>query len=241
MAAVKGRGRATLTGLATILVLLVAAAPSSAQEAVAVTVTSDETIDHLWSGDPATIRGLATLGDGTPAAGRSLIVESRPYPYTAPFAEEARITASATGTFSYAKRPLRNLQLRIRGEAGQTSQITNLRVFHLALSGKIKALQDGRQKASEVSAVPAGYGLAKAYLYFCKPKAKSCTFTKSATKRVTGQRMTVNANFTPPEKYADKNWRVIFRYVPKAGWGDSSASERRKPKRTISNLDQTGS
>jgi hypothetical protein len=234
-----------VTAPALVLVLAASAvaqapAPPPAPEQLAVTVSNDLTLDHLWSGQPVVVRGLATLPDGAPAVGRTLIIESRPYPYTAPFTEEARIVVAAGGTFSYTKRPQRNLQLRVRGEAGQPSQITNLRVFHLALSGRIKALGGGRQQASEVSAIPVGYKLARAYLYFCRPKAKRCQYMSTGKARISGQRMTAKATFRPVARYADKNWRVIFRYVPRAGWGDSTASERRKPRRTIANLDQTG-
>jgi hypothetical protein len=212
---------------------LLAPAAASAQEALFVSITSRDT-DYLWTGDPATVTGHAALADGQAAQGRVLTVESRPYPYTGPFTVTTQILSDNAGNFTYPLRPTKNVQVRIRGDAGQTSPIATFRVFALAQEGKLKSLKHGRYRASETSAVPEGFKIAKAYLYFCKHKAKRCTFAKTGKAKVSGQRMTASAIFKPPAKYAATKYTVFFRYVPKAGWGDSNSSERKKPKKTLS-------
>ena len=213
-------------------------APSaSAQEPLYVAVTATQP-DHLWTGDPATISGRVTLADGQVAAGRVVTVEGRPYPYTGAFTEQAKLIVGTDGRFVYTARPVTNMQVRIRGDAGQVSQTVPLRVFHFALSGELQALRKGRQRATELSAVPPGYAISKTYLYFCRPKAKRCSYVAKGRARVSGQRMTARATFTAPRKYRGKRYKVVFRYVPRPGWGDSNAAERRKPKQSIAAGDQ---
>ena len=213
---------------------------TSAQEALIVSINSRDT-DYLWTGDPAKVNGRATLADGQAAQGRILTVESRPYPYTGPFTAIGQVLSGNDGRFTYEQRPTKNVQIRIRGDAGQASPILTFRVFALAQEGALKSLKKGKYRASETSLVPEGFMIAKAYLYFCKPKARKCTYESKGKTRISGQRMTASATFKPPRKYAAKKYTVIFRYVPKAGWGDSNSSERKRPKKTISALDQTGS
>lgn len=211
---------------------LLAPSFASAQEAITVSINTRDT-DYSWTGDPATVTGRATLADGQAAQGRPLTVESRPYPYTGPFTPETQILAGNDGRFTYERRPTKNVQIRIRSDAGQASPILTFRVFALAQEGSLKSLKHGRYRAGETSLVPGGFKIAKAYLYFCKPKAKKCTYAAKGKAKISGQRMTTTASFKPPKKYAAKKYTVFFRYVPKAGWGDSNASERKKPKKTL--------
>jgi hypothetical protein len=211
---------------------LIAPAMASAQAPLIVSVTSRDT-DYSWTGDPATVTGRATYTDGNAAALQPLTVESRPYPYTGAFTPVATIPTDANGQFTYEQRPTKNVQVRIRGDSGQASPILTFRVFALSQEGGLKSLKHGRYRARETSLVPTGFKIAKAYLYFCKPKAKRCSFAKTGKAKISGQRLTASALFTPPKKYAAKKYTVFFRYVPKAGWGDSNPSERKKPKQTL--------
>ena len=228
--------------LTTLIVCLVATAllaPSvaSAQEALDVSINSRDT-DYSWGGDPAQVTGTARFSvDGSVAALKQLTVESRPYPYTGAFTPVGSIITGADGRFTYEQRPTKNVQIRIRGAAGQASDILTLRVFALAQEGDLKALKKGRYRATETSIVPAGFKIGRAYLYFCKPKAKKCTYAAKGKAKVRGQRLTASANFKPPRKYAAKKYKVFFRYVPKAGWGDSNRSELSKPKKTLAASD----
>jgi hypothetical protein len=219
-----------------IATALLAPAVAAAQEALIVSVNTRDT-DYSWTGDPATVAGRATLPDGQAAQGRILTVDSRPYPYTGPFTPIGQVLSGNDGRFTYEQRPTKNVQVRIRGDAGTPSPILTFRVFALAQEGGLKSLKKGRYRASETSLVPDGFQIAKAYLYFCKPKAKKCKYAAKGKARISGQRMTTQAKFKPPKKYAAKKYTVFFRYVPKAGWGDSNASERKKPKKTLAATD----
>ena len=222
----------------TLLIVCVAAAAllappvASAQEALIVSVNTRDT-EYSWTGDPAVVTGRATLPDGQAAQARVLTVESRPYPYTGAFVPDGVILAGADGRFTYERRPTKNIQIRIRGDAGQASPILTLRVFALAQEGDLKSLKKGRYRATETSLVPDGFEIGRAYLYFCKPKATKCTYAARGKAKVSGQRLTVSATFKPPRKYAARKYTVFFRYVPRAGWGDSNKTELRKPKKTL--------
>jgi hypothetical protein len=205
---------------------------ASAQESLTVSITSRQT-NYLWTGKAAKVVVRATLPDGQAAAGRIITVESRPYPYTGGFVADGQSVADGDGRFSYERRPTKNVQVRFRGPAGPPSEMVTLRVFGSPQQGKLKALSGGRQRAVENSLVPPGFRIAKTYLYFCKPKAKVCTFAKTGSAKIRDELMTAIATFKPPAKYAAKDYTVFFRYVPKAGWGDSNALERLRPKRTL--------
>jgi hypothetical protein len=225
--------RAGLLAACLAAALLLAPAVASAQAPLTVGIITHDT-DYSWTGDPAQVTGKATYSsDGSAAALQPLIVESRPYPYTGAFTQIGSIVTGADGRFTYQQRPTKNVQIRIRGDAGQASPILTFRVFALAQEGGLKSLKHGGYRATETSAVPDGFKIAKVYLYFCKPKAKKCTYAAKGKARISGQRMTAKAKFKPPKKYAAKKFTVFFRYVPKAGWGDSNASERKKPKKTL--------
>jgi hypothetical protein len=227
--------RVTVLFACLIAATLAVPAVASAQEAITVSITSRDT-DYLWTGTPAKVTGRATLADGQAAQGKILTVESRPYPYTGAFTPAGVVLTGNDGSFTYGEqRPTKNVQIRIRGDAGQTSPIVTLRVFANPQEGGLKSLKHGSYRASETSLVPAGFKIAKVYLYFCKPKAKRCTFAKTGKAKINGQRMTASATFKPPHKYAAKKYTVFFRYVPKAGWGDSNSSERKQPKKTLAN------
>lgn len=213
-------------------VALTAPAAAPAQESLVVSITSRQT-DYLWTGDPAKITGRATFLDGNVAALKPLTVETRQYPFKGAFTPTGQILTDMEGRFTYTDRPTKNVEVRVRGDAGQTSGAVIFRVFASAQEGDLKSLKRGRQKAIETSLVPSGFKLAKAYLYFCKPKAKRCTFAKTGKARISGQRLTATAVFRPPSEYAAKKYTVFFRYVPAAGWGDSNSAERKRPKKTL--------
>jgi hypothetical protein len=227
--------RLTLFLVCLALTALLAPFAASAQApSITVSINSRDT-DYLWTGDPATVTGRATFTDGNVADLKPLIVESRPYPYTGAFTTVATILTDPNGRFTYEQRPTKNVQIRIRSDVGQPSPILTLRVFASAQEGGLKSLKHGHYRASETSLVPDGFKMAKTYLYFCKPKAKKCTYAAKGKTKIDGQRMTATATFKPPKKYAAKKYTVFFRYVSKAGWGDSNASERKKPKKTLAN------
>lgn len=206
-------------------------APAQAPpEQISLTVVSAQT-RHIWTRAPVTIAGRATLADGQPAAGRVLTVQGRPYPYNGPFTDQAKLLVGTDGSFGYTGRPVRNMQLRIVTPAGAVSQVYAVRVFHLALDGELRSLRRARMRATEVANVPEGYRISRVYLYLCRRNAERCSYLARGTATISGQQMTARATFPTPRGV--RRYSVLFRYVPRAGWGDSTASERRRPKRTI--------
>ncbi|HWI22738.1 MAG TPA: carboxypeptidase-like regulatory domain-containing protein [Baekduia sp.] len=227
------RGMIGKRRLAAALAVLCAGLGASAASAEAFVTITAVNADHAWTSDPATIAGRVTGPDGQPLAAAALTVEARGYPYTAAFAVVGTVTTDADGRFTYSATPVKNLQVRIRDTTGAISKVVSLRVFQFSLEGKLKPLSDGRQRVTELTSVPAGYRIARAYLYFCKPKAKRCDYMARGRAHISGQQMTTRATFTPPYRYRLKHYTVVFRYVPRPGWGDSNALERRRPKLSI--------
>ena len=238
--------RAALAALA--VVLPAAALPAAAQEPppapppVSLTIADIEG-DHLWGAGPAVAEGRARFGDGQPAPGREIRIEARRDGSSEPFSVTDTFKTDSAGTFRVTFRPRRNLEVRLRPDAGEPTATFRLRVFHRALAkgSGLKRLRDGRERVTEVAAVPPGYRLARAWLYFCRARAKRCTYAARGTSRTSGERMRTVARFRVPRRHRNRSWHVIFRYVPYPGWGDGTATERRRPLRTIPNVDQSGS
>ncbi len=236
--------RAALAALAVWAVALPAAAqePPPAPPPVLLTISSVEG-DHLWGSDPAFAEGRARFADGQPAPGREVKIEARRDGTSEPFSVTGSFVTDSAGTFRVTFRPRRNLEVRLRPDSGEPTATFRLRAFHRALAkgSGLKRLRDGRERVTEVAAVPPGYRLARAWLYFCRARAKRCTYAARGTSRVNGERMRTVARFRVPRRYRNRSWHVIFRYVPQPGWGDGTATERRRPLRTIPNVDQSGS
>lgn len=216
----------------------VAPAPATAQGPVKVTLEATNQI-YRFGGEPARFRGTATLPDGSPAVGRTLIAEGRPHPYRGRFKEDFRGTVGPDGRYSFFIRPPRNRELRVRVAGGAPSRVLRALTFHRSLRASLGVPRDGVQSVREVSATPPGYRLARLYLYICPPRpANTCTYLTRGRGQPRGGRLVASARFRVPRRLRGRPWSLRFRYVPIPGFGASPAVDRRRPPARVPNTGQ---
>lgn len=230
-----------------VTVLLVAGtavvpAPAPAQEPVSppatVTLQAVNSV-YNFGGRPSKFRGTATLADGSPAAGRTLIVEGRPHPYRGRFREDFRGTVPPDGRYAFVVRPRRNRELRVRLESGATSRVLRALTFHRSLSGRLGTPRGGVESVREVSATPPGYRLARLYLYICATRrARTCSYLTRGRGQPRDGRLVASARFRVPRRLRGRPWSVRFSYVPIPGFGASPPVDRRRPPARILNTGQ---
>jgi hypothetical protein len=123
--------------------------------------------------------------DGSaPLAGQLIVLQSRRYPYTRPFAELARTTTAPDGTFSLSRSFSRNTRLRVLAPSQGTQSLQMNAYVYPAFTLAFRAVRAGVVRLTQRYTVPRGVRLDQPTIfYLARSGAKTSALRLSARTR----------------------------------------------------------
>ncbi len=203
------------------LTLLVAAPAAQAATTVALEGPSSETT----FGESTTLRGMVST-DGVPAAGQTVELEGRRYPFESAFAPLAHTTSAADGSFSFKRTVDRNWQFRVTvTAAGVTSKRVRVYVFP-ATTLTFRARSSRVIKLTQRYRVPKGVKLKQPTLFYVGKRGRKTAPRVASGKleRVRAGRYTSSAVVRLPKSWHGRfRYASCFRYTGGSGMGNPRA------------------
>ena len=203
------------------LTLLLAAPAAQAATTVALEGPASETT----FGESTTLRGMVST-DGVAAAGQTVELEGRRYPFENAFAPLAHTTSAADGSFSFKRTLDRNWQFRVTvAAAGVTSKRVHVYVFPFT-SLTFRARSSRVIKLTQRYRVPKGVRLKQPTLFYVGRRgSKSAPRVASGKlERVRAGRYTSSAVVRLPESWRGRfRYASCFRYTGGSGMGNPRA------------------
>jgi hypothetical protein len=205
--------------LATLTLLLAAPAASAA-----VTVTMTVSPVEAQFGKPTKVTGTVAE-DGVPAAGRTVQLEGKPYPFTGAAKAIGTATTAADGTFAFSEELTRNTVLQVT-TAGAASPRKRVYVFP-ATTLSFRARSSGEIKLTQRYVVPRGVKLTQPTLFYVGPrgKARAPRAASAKLKRTKPGHYRATALVKIPATWKGRfRYASCFRYSGGSGMGNPRAS-----------------
>jgi len=209
--------------LATLTLLLAAPAASAA-----VTVDMKVSPVEAQFGTPTRVTGVVAE-DGVPAAGRTVQLEGKRYPYTGTAQPLATATTAADGTYRFSEELTRNTVLQVT-TAGGASPRKRAYVFP-ATTLSFRARSSREIKLTQRYVVPRGVKLEQPTLFYVGPrgKARAPRAASAELKRTRSGRYRATAVVRIPAAWNGRfRYASCFRYTGGSGMGNPRASCPRK-------------
>jgi hypothetical protein len=210
------------TVLLATLILLIAAPAAQASTAIALEGPASETT----FGETTTLRGMVST-DGAPAAGQTIELEGRRYPFETAFAPLEHATSAADGTFSFKRTLDRNWQFRVTAPAaGVTSRRVRAYVFPFTTL-TFRARSSRVIKLTQRYRVPKGVKLDQRTIFYVGKHGRKTAPRVASGKleRVRAGRYTSSAVVRLPKAWNGRfRYASCFRYTGGSGMGNPRAS-----------------